>query len=321
MPMVSIGLPVFNGENFLEDAVRSILAQSHDDLELIVSDNASSDRTPEIVRDYECIDPRVRVFTQPRNIGPAANFNWVLNEAKGKLFKWAAHDDVLAPECLERCIPILERDRTVVLSYGRSTYIDAEGRALSEPEMRGGTDSPDVLRRIQSLLSRAYFHQIFGVIRTDALRACPPIAAFAHADGVLLLRLAMLGRFVQAPTTLLSIRLHEAQSMQIVRTNYREYSSWWAPGNRGKTFLPQWRIAFEFGRSLTTGPISAVQKVAGFRLLARWTWEVRRELLGDIEEVAKASLRRTSIGSRLVESMKRSLLNRRARSTERKDAS
>ena len=311
-PLVSIGLPVFNGENFLEEALRSILAQSYDHLELIVSDNASTDRTPEIVGDYESLDRRVRVVSQPRNIGPAANFRWVLEEARGAFFKWAAHDDVLAPSLLERCLPILGRDRSVVVSYGRSTYIDADGTALSEPEMPPHTDSPDVVRRIRSVITPTYLHQIFGVIRTDALKACPPMGAFAHADGVLLLQLALLGRFEEVPATLLFVRLHEAQSMQIVRANYREYSGWWAPENQGKTFFPWWRIASEFARTLAVGPISAREKADAFRLLARWTWQVRRELIGDVEEASKASLRSTPVGHRLVEAIKRSRLNWRA---------
>src|ERR671915_430558 len=96
-PLVSIGLPVYNGANYLRKAVETILEQSYESLELIISDNASTDDTADICRDLSARDARIRVSRNAQNVGAARNYNIVFNAARGKYFKWAAHDDVLAP--------------------------------------------------------------------------------------------------------------------------------------------------------------------------------------------------------------------------------
>jgi glycosyltransferase involved in cell wall biosynthesis len=101
---VSIGLPVYNGEEFLEEAIVSLLNQSFRDFELIVSDNASTDATPDIVRKYQKEDHRIRYIRQENNIGPGNNFIYVLTQAKARLFMWASHDDIWAHNWLETLI-------------------------------------------------------------------------------------------------------------------------------------------------------------------------------------------------------------------------
>ena len=103
-PKVSIGIAVFNGENFLESALRSILAQTFEDFELIISDNASTDRTADICEQYASQDGRVLYLRQPANLGAQPNYNLLVGQARGRYFKWAAHDDMLAPTFLERCV-------------------------------------------------------------------------------------------------------------------------------------------------------------------------------------------------------------------------
>src|ERR1035438_9843576 len=94
VPRVSIGLPVYNGENYLDPALNSILRQDYSDLELIISDNASTDATGNICREYAAKDPRIRYYRNETNIGASANFNCLVKLARGEYFKWAAHDDV-----------------------------------------------------------------------------------------------------------------------------------------------------------------------------------------------------------------------------------
>src|SRR5215831_17134423 len=97
VPVATIGIPVYNGEAYLEEAIRSALAQTADDLEVVISDNASTDRTAEICNDYAQQDSRVRYFRNPRNLGAAPNYNIVLANARGRYFKWLAHDDRISP--------------------------------------------------------------------------------------------------------------------------------------------------------------------------------------------------------------------------------
>lgn len=100
-PAVSIGLPVYNGGNHLREALASLLNQRFVDFELIISDNASTDDTADIVREFQRRDSRIRYIRQPSNIGPAENYLAVLREARAGLFMWAAHDDIWADNWLE----------------------------------------------------------------------------------------------------------------------------------------------------------------------------------------------------------------------------
>ena len=130
-PRVSVGLPVYNGERYLRLAIDSILAQTFEDFELIISDNASTDHTEEICREYAARDPRVIYIRQPRNRGGAWNFNHVVELARGEYLKWAAHDDVLAPTFLKECVAALDRLPGTVLASPRTVKIDESGKRES----------------------------------------------------------------------------------------------------------------------------------------------------------------------------------------------
>jgi Glycosyltransferases involved in cell wall biogenesis len=129
-PKVSIGLPVFNGEKYLREAIDSILAQTFTDFELIISDNASTDRTEEICKEYEAKDPRVRYYRNELNLGAAPNYNRLVELSRGEYFKWACHDDLCAPEFLEKCVEILEQNSPIILCYTRTLIIDENGKPI-----------------------------------------------------------------------------------------------------------------------------------------------------------------------------------------------
>jgi glycosyltransferase involved in cell wall biosynthesis len=129
-PYVSIGLPVYNGENFLHEAITSILAQTFQDFELIISDNASTDKTEEICRAFTDQDERIKYSRNRENIGVEKNFYRVFALSSGKYFKWAAHDDLCHPDFLQSCIDVLDRDFTTVLCYPRAVIIDDKGKVI-----------------------------------------------------------------------------------------------------------------------------------------------------------------------------------------------
>ena len=106
-PLVSIGLPVFNGEDFLENALDSILNQTYKNIEVIVCDNASTDRTSSIISAYHKNDDRIKYHRQEINIGAAGNYNRTFELSIGKYFKWAAHDDVMHENYIEQCVHCL----------------------------------------------------------------------------------------------------------------------------------------------------------------------------------------------------------------------
>src|SRR5216683_2033766 len=127
MRKITIGLPVFNGADYLPEAIDSILSQSFGDFELFISDNASDDGTEEICQQYARRDRRVRYLRQTRNVGAAANHNLLVAQGENPYFKWAAHDDVLAPRFLEVAVRVLDDHPEIVLASPASALIDEAG--------------------------------------------------------------------------------------------------------------------------------------------------------------------------------------------------
>src|SRR5262245_47240509 len=129
-PSVSVGVPVYNGERYLPAALDAALGQPYDDFELIVCDNASTDQTASICRAYAARDSRIRYFRTDVNIGPNPNFNRTLQLARAPLFKWAAHDDLVAPDHLRACVTQLQETPDAVLCQSHVIVIDLEDKEL-----------------------------------------------------------------------------------------------------------------------------------------------------------------------------------------------
>lgn len=216
-PRVSLGLPVYNGDRYLEEALESICSQTFRDFELIVSDNASTDRTSEICRKLAERDPRVRYFRNETNVGAAPNYNRVFALARGEFFKWVAHDDLYDPDYLLRCVEALDRDPGVVLAHSAAVDIDAEGKVLGEVRFALHTDSPRPHERFRYLTCVDHpCFQAFGLIRTDVLRRTPLIGSYVGSDRVLIAELALQGRFFESPETLFLHREHPQRSTRAI---------------------------------------------------------------------------------------------------------
>lgn len=229
-PRITVGVPVYNGERFLDEALASLAAQTLRDLEVIVLDNASVDGTAAIAADFVRRDARFHYRRHPTNIGPVANFNALVRLARAPLFKWLAADDRLQPEFLERCVRALETESGVVLATtrlemfgedGRPLVADASGRhrvaangerVLDRPSIARLLDRPDAAERFHNVLHRMFGMQIstymYGVIRTDVLRSTGLEGPYPGGDKVLLAELALHGRFRELPDVLWSCRIH-----------------------------------------------------------------------------------------------------------------
>jgi glycosyltransferase involved in cell wall biosynthesis len=203
-PPLSLGVPVFNEEPFLRQALDSILAQTYGDFEIVISDNASTDRTPEIIREYAARDRRIRCFRQSANIGSGNNWTFVAKKARGQWFKWISANDDFAPRLLEDCMGPLKADREVVLCYGRTQLIDLAGTKL---QIYGGDFdalSPDPIERYRTVRERLHLGTPVqaGIIRLDALSRCGYMGNIRDGDRVLIAGLALIGRFVLLPQVL-----------------------------------------------------------------------------------------------------------------------
>lgn len=215
-PRVSVGLPVYNRERFVGQAIESILAQTFSDFELIICDNASTDRTGAICQAYAEKDARIRYYRNETNIGAAKNFNCAFRLSSGEYFKWIASDDICAPTFLERCVEVLDRDPGAVLAYPRAKCIDESGQIVKQYVhfIRYKPLPADPVARFRRLVGGSEFEQnpgigpvyIFGVIRSSALRKTRLIGSHLDADVNLIVELALLGRFVEVPEYLSFLR-------------------------------------------------------------------------------------------------------------------
>ncbi|WP_339379132.1 glycosyltransferase family 2 protein [aff. Roholtiella sp. LEGE 12411] len=278
-PRLSIGLPVYNGDKFLKEAIDSLLAQTFEDFELIISDNASTDKTEEICRAYAEQDKRIRYYRNEKNIGCACNFNRTFELSSGEYFKWAAYDDLHAPDFLMKCVEVLDKDPTVILCHSHAYFIDKHGKFIQNYEIKLKTDLLQPHKRFHELLSRHVNYQCYGVIRASALRMVPPMGSYAQADATLLLRLGLLGRFYEIPEYLFFARYHLQQSMSMFCPNYLlvinddpkellrmnsdlyAYSVWFDSANEGKILLPHWTILWEYSRSIWLFQLSLYERL------------------------------------------------------------
>jgi glycosyltransferase involved in cell wall biosynthesis len=203
-PSVSIGVPVFNAAPFLSETLDSVLAQTHGDFELIISDNASTDGTQDVIQAYAARDKRIRSFRQPVNIGLGNNWSFVARQARCTWFKWLSANDYCAPRLLEDSLAPLRADPAVVLCYGRTQLIDLAGQPLEVYAGDFDATSDDPLQRYRLVRERLHLGTPLqaGVVRLDALRRCGYLPNYRDCDRVLIAGLALIGKFVTLPQTL-----------------------------------------------------------------------------------------------------------------------
>jgi glycosyltransferase involved in cell wall biosynthesis len=304
-PRLSIGLPVYNGENYLAQALDSILAQTYQDFELIISDNGSTDRTREICEAYEARDARLCYYRSEQNRGATWNFNRVFELSSGEFFKWAAHDDLLAAEFLEQCIAVLDQDPSVVLCYPKAQIVDVQGNFIEKYDVNLKTNAQSAPVRFGELLLGHLCFDFFGVIRSDAIRKTPLLGNFGHGDGVLLAQLSLIGRFEEIDEYLFFPRKHPKQSMNVYgvyqgrQPNYQNYSVWFDPANAGRILTPHWRILWEFVKTVLGASIRWSERGACLRHVLDWAWRMRRYLVLDVANAAG------QIGNRFLGTQKR----------------
>ena len=303
-PLLSVGLFVYNGERFLEETLDSILNQTFTDFELIISDNASTDRTGEISEAYTRRDDRIRYYRGEKNMGAGWNVRRVYELATGKYFKWAAADDILAPDFLRRCVEVLESDRGCVVAYSKTTEIDENGKFIKNYVTPMKADSNDPVARFREMLLIYHWcYQIFGVMRMSALRQLPPQGSYVNSDGVLLAQMSLLGRFYEVPEHLFVSRHHSGQSsavppVRITQPRFRltnRYSTlpcpeWWDPTKTRALTFPEFRQLLEYFLSIYRAPLGAGQKLRCYFMLLPWIKIHFRPMLKDLLIAADQAL-------------------------------
>jgi glycosyltransferase involved in cell wall biosynthesis len=248
LPTVTIGLPVYNGEQHLAQCLDSVLAQEFEDFELIVSDNASEDHTEGICREYAAADRRVKYHRNERNLGAAANQNRILELATGNYFKLVSHDDWFSPKLLSRSVEVLTCRPEVVLCYWLETIVDSRDEVLRSygEHQRFAVDSPLARERFHQWLwafeSGARGDPIYGTIRTDVAKRDGPFLYLGLQPNFLrLAELSLQGPWYTVPEHLAFRRANTR------RVTVPEGLAWLlGPDHAARVRFPHWRRWYEY---------------------------------------------------------------------------
>lgn len=294
-PRVSIGLPVYNGQRFLAQAVESLLGQTFADFELVFCDNASTDESEAICRQFAARDSRVRYHRNDHNLGAAPNFNRVFELARGAYFKWAACDDLYAPTYLAKCVRVLDADPTAVLCHSRTVVIDEAGMPVCPPHGAAGgsngahaapawEDLYEMPRRLDStrpqerftniLLATRRCFEIFGLARTEALAKTRLHESYYGSDKVILSALSLMGRLVEIPEPLFFRRHHGGTSGSIQSASARE--AWMNTRRRRRWVFPRVHCLRGYCRSVLDTPLGWRERTGCVAALARYVLQGRR---------------------------------------------
>jgi len=299
-PLVSIGLPVYNGERYLEEAIDSVLEQTYEDFELVLLDNASTDRTPEICRAYAARDNRVRYHRNEQNIGHTGNVNRAVRLARGRYYRQHHDDDVLVPQCVERCVEVLENRPAVVLCHTETKVVDEQGvpREVKRP-MDFHIDDPTPQERFDKFLQQCYptsglLNVVFGLVRREVLLSAPSQGAYPHADAALYGGLTLWGKFYVVDECLFRRRDHPARSMRAFEDD-ADLLQWLDP-NSAHHQLPmlRWWALRDLLAAIWWAPLSARERLQCLNVArSRYLRHFYREIIGEIRRGAgRAILRR-----------------------------
>jgi len=292
VPRVSIGVPVYNGEAFLASTLESLCGQTFRDIEIIISDNASTDGTESIARRFASQDSRIEYIRQDRNLGASANYNVVVHRATGEFFKWAAHDDMCEPTFIDACVQLLEAHPEAVLAYPKSVLISDHNEFIEPVNEDMHMPWPSVSRRLRHFLwNTSLCHPVFGVIRSEALARTDLIGPFHSSDVIVLLQLLLQGAFVEHPQPLFLRRMHAGTSLW--NKSDAEVTAWYDTSARAKKSAPL-RYTTLYRKAMTSvmrSPVPWAKKPWCMAIVSRAYATRRREIARELMASFRSSIR------------------------------
>lgn len=290
-PRISIGMPLYNREKYVGAAIECHLNQSFGDFELIITDNASTDRSEEICRDYASKDPRVKFFKNPVNLGATGNFRRAFELATGEFFRWHPSDDLVSANMLERAVDILDHDQSVFVAYAPTKLIDGDGNPIGE--FQEGLHAmhnrvSDRWKSIREHLRLGNLH--YGLSRTALMRQTGLLRNYSGGDFPLILEMCLYGKFFEIADAAFYRRMHEAASSAL-KAN-ADVMAFFDPAKKNqKLFLYYWVHLGANLKSVGQAPIPASEKLRILAYEGRRLFRGRRayaqELAGSIAYAAR----------------------------------
>jgi len=268
--LVTIILPVYNGANYLAEAVDSLLAQTFTDFEVLITDNASTDDTWSICQRFAKADKRVKLFRFEKNMGAAVNFSHHVPAVESKYIKWVAHDDLHRPEFLQACVEVLEGDPSVVMCHTGTRLITADGTEKNLVPVLPSLDDEDPARRFASMVRFPHLcTEVFGVFRTEVFQQTPRLQPYVGSDRVMLAEVALRGRIVIILRDLFLNRRHDNNSI-FQYPDEQSRVAWFDPTQENTRSYPVSRLAAEYLRTIERVELSDRHREACLRVLRHW---------------------------------------------------
>jgi glycosyltransferase involved in cell wall biosynthesis len=281
VPKICIGMPAYNSEATIGVAIESLLGQSFGDFELIVSDNASTDSTRDIVESFAQHDRRICYVRQSENIGANRNYTAVARAARGEYFKWAASSDWCAPTFLEKCLMSLEQNSDAVLAAPRTRLFAGElATAIDYEYDIEVLDFTPAARFITLRNNLALNNSVNGLIRRESLRRTRLLDPFYGADIVLLGQLAMLGKIVRLDEFLYYRRMEVATATSL--QDFESMRKHHYPQMSAKVLFQTWKLYCGWIRACTRTRMSMAERTQVLSCLVRMCYWDRRSLEHDI---------------------------------------
>jgi glycosyltransferase involved in cell wall biosynthesis len=273
-------MPVYNGEKYLREALDSILVQTYNDFELIISDNKSTDSTEQICRKYAVEDRRIRYFRNKKNIGVPKNFNRTFELSSGEFFMWATHDDLHSTEYLQKCVRILDKNPSIVLCHSITGRIDKHGilRGVYNQGLLKRIDSAKPHERFGDLIDLYHYCcLVMGLARASSLRKTSLIASYIGSDRNLLAELGLMGKIYRIPEYLFYQRDHpdsysSNRSWPYTTTtpidSLIKEMAWWSKDNW--TSFPHWKTCIEYFRSVNRVSLKCSERLLCYNQIFLW---------------------------------------------------
>ena len=288
-PRVGIGMPVYNGERYLEETITATLAQTFEDFELIIADNASTDKTEQICRDFAAQDSRIQYIRNPVNIGASKNYTICFKPSKSEYFRWGNADDLPEKDLVEKCVKVLDENPDTVLAYGKTRIIDEYGKFLNfyDDNLDLQDDSASV-RFIKCYEDIRLSNVLYGLMRRESLAHTALIDNYQRSDTNFITEFTLYGKYHEIPEYLFSRRMHPDCSTWDPNDDER-LRNFWDPSKK-KLILQVWRQTYEYFKAVYRAPISLTEKRVLFHYLAKRTYWRRELMIEDVQQFIKYKL-------------------------------
>jgi len=224
-PTVCVGLPVYNGGNLLSQAIESILSQDFENIQLIISDNCSSDNTEEICLRYQKMDERIKYHRLEENLGALKNFLNVFGLSSAPYFMWTSHDDLRERSFISKCLEKIESDPSIALVYPRSKVLDNNSRFMGIANDHVNTDQDNPIERFRHLIWEiGMCNMFYGLYRSHIIKKVRAWNESLFGDNLILAEISLLGKIVQIDDPLFIRRLtrnynyrsHDERNAQLI---------------------------------------------------------------------------------------------------------